>query len=500
MRRIIILALTLFLLVPPGQAFAHGLGQSQDLPVPLWLYLFGASAVLLVSFVQIGLFVGEGHTLRQYPRFNLLQVRPLRALLTSRTLLFGLRLLSVVLFLLVILSGLLGRQGPDSNFAPTFVWITWWVGFSFLTAFVGNLWPLVNPWKVLFEWADALVRRLGAKSGLELGEPYPADWGVWPAVALYPVFVWVENVFWGSAIPADIALLTLLYSIPTWGGMVVFGKEAWLRNGEVFSVFFDLLGKFAPTEARVTDPEICRDCSNACGTVRGDCVNCYECFAQAAPRNRELNLRPWAIGLARPGPVPPGGLVFVIFVLAGVAFDSLLETPQWAELYYLTSMPKTLGLVALSLFFLGVYLGFVKLSQVFGMGYVPFGRLAAAYVYSLVPIAIAYQMAHYYTYLLIQGQAIIALISDPFGWGWNLFGTAHHQINPGLIGADTVWYSQVALIVTGHVIAVYLSHVAALRLLRDPKLAMRSQYPMLALMILYTTFSLWILSQPIVAK
>jgi hypothetical protein len=498
MRRLIILTLALFLLVPPTQVFAHGLGQSQDLPVPSWLYLFGASAVVLVSFFQIGLFIGEGHTLRQYPRFNLLQVRSLRMLLTSRPLLFGLRLLSVALFLLVILSGLLGRQGPDSNFAPTFVWITWWVSFSFFTAFVGNLWPLVNPWKILFEWADALVRRLGAKSGLELGEPYPASWGVWPAVGLYPVFVWVENVFWGSAIPSDIALLVLLYSIPAWGGMVLFGKEAWLRNGEVFSVFFGLLAKFAPTEVRVTDPEICRDCSNACGIVEGDCVNCYGCFGRAASKDRELNLRPWAVGLARPELVLPGGMVFVIFVLAGVAFDSMLETPQWAELQYLTSMPKTLGLVAVSMFFLAVYLGFVKLSQVFGMGYVPLGRLARACVYSLVPIAIAYQVAHYYTYVLIQGQAIIALISDPFGWDWNLFGTAGHQINPGLIGADTVWYSQVALIVGGHVIAVYLSHVAALGLFRNPKLAMRSQYPMVALMMLYTTFSLWILSQPIV--
>src|SRR3954453_14964264 len=159
MRRLIILALALLLLVPPTQAFAHGLGQSQDLPVPSWLYLFGASAVVLVSFFQIGLFIGEEHTLRQYPRFNLLQLGPLRALLTSRLLLFGLRLLSVALFVLVILSGLLGRQGPDSNLAPTFVWIIWWVGLSFFTAFVGNLWPLVNPWKVLFEWTDVLVRR-----------------------------------------------------------------------------------------------------------------------------------------------------------------------------------------------------------------------------------------------------------------------------------------------------------------------------------------------------
>ncbi len=498
MRRLIIPTLALLLLVPSGRAFAHGIGESQDLPIPLWLYLFGAATVVLVSFVQIGLFVGEGHTLRRYPRFNLLRVGPLRALLTSRPLLFGLRLLSVALFVLVILSGLLGRQEPGSNFAPTFVWITWWVGFSFFTAFVGNVWPLLNPWKVLFEWAEGLAHRLGVRKGLELNEPYPPSWGVWPALALYAAFVWVENVFGGSAVPFLIALFTLYYSVLTWAGMVVFGKETWLRRGEAFSVFFGLLGKFAPTEVRVTDPKLCENCSGACRTVEGECVNCYECFARAAPEDRELNLRPPSVGLALPERVPAGSLVFVVFVLAAVAFDSLLETSQWAELQYLTSMPKTLGLIALPLFYLAVYLGFVKLSQRFGGGYVPLRKLAATYVYSLVPIAVVYQVAHYYTYLLIQGQAIIALLSDPFGWGWDLFGTADYRININIIGADTVWYSQIALIVVGHVVALYLAHVAALRLMRNPKLAMRSQYPMLALMILYTVFSLWLLSQPIV--
>src|ERR687885_1335270 len=275
MRRLIILTCVLFLLAPARQAFAHGLGQSTDLPIPLWLYLFGAAVVVLVSFVQIGLFVGEGHTLRRYPRFDLLRVGPLRALLASRPLLFGLRLLSVALFLLVILSGLLGRQDSGSNFAPTFVWIIWWVGFSFFTAFVGNIWPLVNPWKILLEWADGFARRLGVEKGLELNEPYPASLGVWPALVFYLVFVWTEVVFWGSSVPFIIALFALYYSILTWAGMIVFGKEVWLRRGEAFSVFFGLLARFAPTEVRVTDPEICRDCSNTCKNVNGECVNCY---------------------------------------------------------------------------------------------------------------------------------------------------------------------------------------------------------------------------------
>ena len=210
-------------------ALAHGFGQSQDLPVPLWLFFFGASAVVVVSFVQVGLFVGERHALGQYPRIDLLRVRWLRTLLPGMPLLLGLRLLSVALFLLVILSGLIGLQQTDANFAPAFVWIVWWVGLSFFTAFVGNVWPLVNPWKILFEWADGLTRRLGAAKGLELGEPYPVGWGVWPALTLYGAFVWTELIFEGSATPSRIALLALLYSIPTWCGMAVFGKDAWLE-------------------------------------------------------------------------------------------------------------------------------------------------------------------------------------------------------------------------------------------------------------------------------
>ena len=454
--------------------------------------------MVLISFVQIGLFVGERHALHQYPRINLLRIGALQAVLTNRPFLFGLRLLSVMLFLLVILSGVLGQQGPGYNFAPTFVWITWWVGFCYFTAFVGNLWPLVNPWKFLFEWADRLACRLGAEKGLELGEPYPASLGVWPALTLFAVFVWVENVFEGSATPQYIALLALLYSMVTWAGMALFGKEVWLRSGEAFSVFFGILARFAPTEVRVSDPELCKDCSEACKIGGRGCINCYECFYKAPSEDREINLRPWAVGLSLEERVTPDRLTFIIFALASVTYDSLLGTPPWGEVQRLTSMPQTLGLVALPLLFLAVYLSFVKISQLFSFSYVPFGRLAAAYIFSLVPIAIAYQVAHYYTLLLIQGQAIIALLSDPFGWGWNLFGTADYKVNAGLIGADFVWYSQIALIVAGHVIAIYLAHVAALRLIQDPRLAMRSQYPMVALMMLYTVFSLWILSQPIV--
>jgi hypothetical protein len=161
----LIFAVLLQLLLSASPALAHGLGVSYDLPLPLWLYLYGAGATVLVSFLPISL-LGGGRRTREdascrYPRFDLLRIGPLEAVLMSKALLLGLRLLSVGLFLLVLFSGFFGQQVPGSNFVPTFVWVIWWVGFGFLVAFVGNLWPLVNPWKILFEWAEALARRLG---------------------------------------------------------------------------------------------------------------------------------------------------------------------------------------------------------------------------------------------------------------------------------------------------------------------------------------------------
>jgi hypothetical protein len=134
--------------------------------------------------------------------------------LTSRPLVGGLRVLSAVLIFVVIVAGLVGLQS-GFNIALTFVWVTWWVGLSFFTALVGNLWPLVSPWRVLFDSAEALARRLGLRDGLELGEPYPEAFGVWPAVVHYLVLVWTENVLSGLYVPRNIVFFTLAYSLIT---------------------------------------------------------------------------------------------------------------------------------------------------------------------------------------------------------------------------------------------------------------------------------------------
>jgi hypothetical protein len=162
------------MLVYTSPALAHGFGPTYDI-------------LALYSRKERGVAAAY-----RYPRFDLFGIRWLRNVVTSRLLLGGLRLLSVALFVVVVVAGLVGLQ-TGFNIAPTFVWVTWWVGLSFFTAFVGNLWPLVSPWRVLFDWVEVLARRLGLRDGLELGDPYPEALGVWIAVGLYLVFVWTET-------------------------------------------------------------------------------------------------------------------------------------------------------------------------------------------------------------------------------------------------------------------------------------------------------------------
>ena len=491
-------------------AYAHGFGDRYDLPVPLWLYLAGAGAAVALSFVIIGVFVRGTPGLHGYPRFNLLRW-PAGRLAAHPATLFVIKLASALLFVLMVLTGLLGDQKPSQNLTPTLVWVMWWVGLAYLSAFVGNAWALVNPWKIIFGWAEGLYRRVDPEEQLSLDLPYPQWLGIWPGVVSFGAFAWVEIVYPGSAEPANLARLALAYSLVTLVGMVLFGKHTWLRHGDAFSLAFGYLSRFSPSEVRVRDEEVCDACSVECRNRDGECKDCYECFELAENDEREWNLRPFAGGLVSHEKVTPSQMSFVLLLLATVTFDGFTATPAWETIVSdtyssfsflggqaLTGV-GTVGLIVFPILFLGVFLGFSALMAVFAGARTPAGDLARAFIYSLIPIALAYHFAHFFSFLLIQGQLIVPLASDPFGFGWDLFGTSDFRVNIGIINARLAWFTGVAAIVIGHIVAVYVAHLFAVRLFPDRERALRSQYPMLVLMVGYTMVSLWILAQPIVS-
>jgi hypothetical protein len=490
-----------------GPAAAHGFGARYDLPVPLALWVTGAAAAVALSFVIFGLFAAPGVRQDDYPRLNLLRYR-LGRLVADHRARAAAQVVSVALLILIVTAGLAGNQNPTRNLAPIWVWVIWWVGFAYISALVGNLWAVVNPWAAVFGWAERLSppydRRRPAPA-----RPYPPVFGMWPAVVLFAAFAWAELVYSGRTIPVQLALMISVYSLITWTGMFLFGRAVWLRHGDPFAAAFGILARFAPTEIRVMNATLCRQCATGCGQA-GACVNCGECFDRAAPGEREWNLRPFGSGLLRAADVSISMVGFVLLLLSTVTFDGFTATPAWAGLesaLYAALAPLgrarltaigTLGLLGFPLTLALVYALFVAWMARAAAGKIAAGKVARLFVLSLVPIAIGYHLAHYFTYFLIQGQLVIRLASDPFGLGWNLFGTGRYRPDIGIVGARFAWYTAVVAIVVGHIIAVYVAHAIALREYPARRAAIRSQLPMLVLMVGYTMVSLWIIAQPIV--
>jgi len=452
----------------PALALAHGFGQRIDLPVPLYLYLFGGGAIVALSFILLGLVSGRiSETLYEYPRFDLMRLRWFR-IVASPPALLPLKIIFVAILLVALAGGWWGGQNAALNMLPVVVWILFAIGVTFASAFLGNVWNVINPFKTLYEWAEVLFQKIGLtwKS-----EPLPASAGVYSAILLFFAFRWIENVSPMSSDPQPLVLFVLCYALVTFTCMAMFGKDEWLKKGDPFSVFFSFLSRFSITDAK----------------------------------DGAVYVRPPAVGLLnQPATLSETG--FILLMLSSVAADGMLTTPFFQNMFSAllsAGIPwvlvGTIGLASLFGLFIVVYYWFSFLTKTISGDTSTTLEVARRYIYSLLPIAIAYEVAHYVSILVTESQRLLYIISDPFNRGWDLFGTANFQISYTVLNLKTLWNAQVGLIVIGHVIAVLIAHAIADRFFKDSRKALISQYPMLALMIFYSCLSLWIMAQPIVA-
>ncbi len=463
--------LVALLLCFPALAPAHAFGERYDLPVPLGFFVVGAALTVALSLVVAALFMrtvspqshGTGFVLRLGPLLPAARV--------------ALGIVSVTLLCLVVVAGFAGSRNPEANLAPVLVWIVWWVGMSFVAGCVGNIWPACDPWRALFDVADVITRRLGRANGIALGWRYPPALGAWPAVLLLLLFVWLEVIYPRSALPSQVAWMALAWSALTLIGMTCFGKEIWQRNADVFSVYFSTLGRFAPVAVD--------------------------------PGGNGLVLRPPGSGLITAGTGSFAMAAFVIAMLATVLFDGLLGTQgmimaRHAMIIWFPVLADdqgyvlgTAGLIGVWLLFFGAYLFACVITArlVPARSAVDLARLFAP---TLVPIAIAYNIAHYFSYLVVHGQLLIPLLSDPLARGWDLLGTARYYPDIGLIDARTTWHLAIGSIVVGHVVAVWLAHRLALREFAATGPAVIASVPLTILMVVYTAISLLVMAEPLV--
>ena len=435
--------------------FAHGIVGRADLPIPAALFGVTAAMVLVISFVTLaaGWTTPKLEGVRERPWFRL--PRAVDAVLGA---------LGVLVFVVAVYACLSGTETPTENFGARVVFTWFWFGIPILSLIFGDIWRLISPWR-------AVGRVVGRLIGGET-EPlaYPERLGRWPAVAGIVAFAIAELCWAQGTMPHTTGILMLVYVAFQFVGMGLFGVEAWTRNGDAFGVYFGL-------------------------------------FAAASPLRRDdddgrLFLRRPLTGLVHL-PVSPGTVTLICAVIGSTGFDGLGEGPIWAKTApRLQDFFESLGFGLRSALELGFVVGllfciaFVRVVYAIGVAAMGGDRRERSrqFAHTLVPIAIVYIVAHYFSSLVYDGQSVWWLASDPLGDGSDIFGTAGGSIDYGVISATGIWYVQVIALVGGHVSALVLAHDRALTVYRSAQAAVRSQICMLVLMVGFTSLGLWLLS------
>ena len=449
----------------PASAQAHGIVGRADLPIPVWLFSWAAAIVLVVSFVALSA-LWTRPQLQSERRVKLFRVPALLARLVS--------LIGVGLFALVLYSGFAGTEVWSANFSVTFIYVIFWVGMPIVSVLLGDVFAVLSPWRSCaraIRWAGRrLTPRLFAQPPLR----YRPQAGQWPAVAALIGFAWLELVYVERDSPSKLAALSLGYFLVMLAGMLLFGVEEWTERADGFGAYFSLLSRMS---------------------------------ALCADENGVVYARRTLSGLTKL-PVRPGTIALVCAVIGTTTFDGLSNDVVWRKLEpHLQSgftdlglhqtpaieLAYSTGLLLCVALILGVYALGIRGVRSVSRRYST-TELSHSFAHTLVPIGFAYVLAHYFSLLIWQGQAIGYLASDPLGNGSNLFGTSSYQIDYAIISYAAIWYVQVAALVVGHVGGLTLAHDRSLSIYRSAQEAVRSQYWMLTVMVAFTSFGLWLLS------
>jgi hypothetical protein len=443
---------------------AHGIVGRADLPVPTEYFGAGAALVLVLSFLALG----AGWT---RPRLETIRERPLFRVPVVFEVVLG--ALAVAAFLITAYAGLAGTDVQSDNLAPTAVYVGFWVGIPFLSLILGDIFRVLSPWRAVGRAVGWTARRI---AGDELPEPlpYPARVGQWPAAVGVFAFAVCELCWATAREPTGLAVVMLVYFAIQLVGMSLYGVEAWTRRGDAFGVWWGMLSRLAPIGRRadgriVLRPPVAAATGLAVGAGTTALLLC--------------GIGSTAFDGAREGPLFNGMVGDVQDALTGIGFSK--------------GTGLELGLIA------GLLVSILAVTAIWSVAVLGMPRhelrlshtaLGRRFAHTLIPIAAAYLVAHYFSLLAYNGQALWHLASDPLGNGSDLFGGAQSGIDYSIVSATQIWYVQVGALVAGHVAGLVLSHDRALSIYGNPRAAAGSQVTMLVVMVMFTILGLWLLS------
>jgi hypothetical protein len=452
------------LLGGPASALAHSLSVTYQSRLPLVVYLAGAGLTVALSFA----FILIADVRADPPSTS----DPGR--IPRRSIRYALKAVGLIGWIWIVAQGIAGGNSAG-DVTTLFLWVYGWVGLALVSAFIGPVWHWLSPFATLFDIGSGVTRRLGI-GGWDAAE-YPGWLGRWPAIAGFVFVIWVELV--GQAGPSLLFVILVGYTAFSLAMMAQFGRDTWRANGETFSVWFGLLGRLAPL---------------ALVDVTG-----------------HLRRRPFASGLLEGGWATTD-IVLVALGTGSILFDGLSQTTPWFAVF---GAPGTL----VKTFQLAGFLGLILVAALAVSRLVGVSATGAG----LLPIAVGYLIAHYFTYLLIDGQRIIVAISDPLQQGANLFGTAFYETNSQFLPPGLVWTVQLAAVVGGHMLGAWGGHVVAARESERAGAGVRAadatdptgaraesvrsapshrsrEVPLAVIMVALTTLTLWSLGQSLLVE
>lgn len=431
---------------------AHGIGERGDLPLPLYLFIWGVGLAIVLSFVALGTLWTEPR-LATASQGRLVVPGPVLAVVHA----LG-RVVGLALYLVCLYAGFVGFDAPDRNILPVTFYVVVWVGAQLIGGLVGDVWAAINPIDTVARAAERVSLLFGRQPTAG-----PSTWGHWPAAVGLLVFLFYELSHPTGVFPSTLAWLLAIHAGVTLVAGFMWGA-AWVVDHEPFTVFFAKLGAMAPLFAR-------RDESG---------------------RRQGLGLRSPMSGLSTMV-VRPGTVVMVLVAIGGTSFDGFSESELGRELFggYFgwTLAWAELGALIVSITLVSAlyYGGILWTSKVTEL---PFERAWREFAPSLVPIAFGYAVAHYFQLFADESQSFVFRLSDPLGRGWDLFGGADGLI--WRIDPTTVAWVQVSAMLLGHVGAVAVAHDRAVELFPAGK-SLQSQFAMLFVMVAYSALGLWLL-------
>jgi len=362
----------------------------------------------------------------------------------------------------------------------TLFWVIFLLGFQYFCALFGNIYTGINPWRAL-----AVVMRIP-----EVKREIPRRFD---AMGYYAAYTFMYGLIcfelFGSGSPRDLGVVLFVYSVVNLAGAFALGAKRWFGSFEMFGVFFNIVGSLSLLRPSGRRLEIR-------GSIQVPCANGG--FLHA----------------------PPAGLMLcIVFLLSSTAFDGFRDTRVFVNIYWVyfygaltpwvgSDIVQSFPLLQMGFHVLQyTVLLFSPLPFIFilwlacwagkAMLRSPISSFVLVWAFSpaIIPVAVGYNVAHYFTLLFSQGVDIVRLVSDPLGGGWNILGTANYHPSV-VLSAEWIWHVQVASILIGHMIGILHAHRIALRIFGAGGMAALSQLPTLVVMLVYTVTGLWILSAP----